>query len=156
MSELSRLSVQQAVVGQSAVVVRRPGFMVNTSILDRNAFTVDYIGETDVGVSISLPTNLFAAKNLNDPDQILTRTIEVMHAVFDESFNLLPGANGPILMLEIRQRGQGQSIDFFSPIAKPITLSVRLACCVSHLCGLYTGVRACVSKSVFCMCVAAN
>ena len=60
-----------------------------------------------------------------------------MHTVFDEPHNPLPGAKGPVLILESRERGKVQSIDFNDPLLKPIRIQVILlhvaVCCMPML-----------------------
>ena len=155
-SEISRLSVQQAVVGQvlphavrtsvqafmfrsvlilvdwtgpvifnwiictanpvktpqAPVIIEMATFLVNTSLLNLDAFSADYEAETELGVHASLPTDLFNDDNLKPP-KISSRTLEVMHAVFSQEANPLQLANGPILILEPRDRFKGESIGFY-------------------------------------------
>ena len=135
-SETSRLSVQHAEVGQKPVVIRRQNFIVNTSLLNVATLTSEYLAETEIGISAALPSNLFKAANIRPP-ALTSGVVEIMHTVFDEPHNPLPGAKGPVLILESRERGKVQSIDFNDPLLKPIRIQVILlhvaVCCMPML-----------------------
>jgi hypothetical protein len=121
-SEISSLSVLKTAPGEPGLVIRTPSFFINTSILDADSFTAPYEVETDIGVHAVLPNNLFSA-NVKDKRPI-TRYVEVMNAVFYEDHNPLPGANGPIVVLETRERRQSLSIEFEGALAKAVELKV--------------------------------
>lgn len=97
---------------QAPVIIRKTSFLVNTSLLNLDTYFTDYQAETELGISASLPTNLFVDDNLKPP-KISSRTLEIMHAVFYQEYNPLQLANGPILILEPRDRFKGESIDFY-------------------------------------------
>ena len=131
-SETSRLSVQDAEVGHKPVVIRRPNFVLNTSLLDLATFTAEYVAETEVGGGFhaTLPSDLFKPANIKQP--IFTASVvEIMLAVFEEPHNPLPGAKGPTLILEPRERGKVKAIEFEEALTKAVRIKVIFAACCS-------------------------
>jgi hypothetical protein len=131
-SETSRLSVQDAEVGHKPVVIRRPNFVVNTSLLDLATFTAEYVAETEVGGGFhaTLPSDLFKPANIKQLP-FTASVVEIMHAVFEEPHNPLPGATGPTLILETRERGKVKTIEFEEALTKAVRIKVIFAACCS-------------------------
>jgi hypothetical protein len=131
-SEISRLSVQDAEVGHKPVVIRRPNFVVNTSLLNLATFTAEYAAETEVGGGFhaTLPSDLFKPANIKQLP-FTASVVEIMHAVFEEPHNPLPGATGPTLILETRERGKVNAIEFKEALTKAVRIKVIFAACCS-------------------------
>jgi hypothetical protein len=91
--EMSLLSVRQAESGQKPIVMQFSSFVTTTRVEhldDQNVLNSVLSLKSDLGFSATLPNDLFAGMPLN------TKKVEIMHTVFHEKHNLLPGAKGPV------------------------------------------------------------
>ena len=125
-SEVSSLSVRQAVAGQRAISINTTSFVVNTSVVKirgEGSLVGDFQARTQLGVSADIPAGVFSIENLPASLHEMTE-VEIMHSCFHPQYNPIPGAKGPTCILEARKSRESTPIPFVYPLKKPFEIQL--------------------------------